>query len=38
MMESFNSKRVVSLMYYGIDLQDEVEEARRDIVQHLAAA
>jgi hypothetical protein len=38
MIESFSSKRVVSLMHYGIDLQDEVEEARRDIVQHLAIA
>ena len=38
MMESFSSKRVVSLMHYGIDLQDEVEEARRDIVQHLVVA
>ena len=38
MMESFNNKRVVSLMHYGIDLRDEVEEARRDIVQHLAVA
>jgi len=38
MMESFNNKRVVLLMHYGIDLQDEVEEARRNIVQHLVAA
>jgi hypothetical protein len=38
MMESFNNKRVVLLTHYGIDLQDEVEEARRNIIQHLAAA
>ena len=37
MMESFNSARTVSLVYYNIDFQKEVEEARRDIAQHLAA-